>query len=55
MAEIIRLDQPTAADVRPAQILRGAMAADLYDVLVIGWTRDGELYAASRSALQARQ
>jgi hypothetical protein len=47
MAEIIQLDQPTLADVEPAQVLRGAIAADLDEVLVIGWTADGELYAAS--------
>ena len=41
MAEIIQLDQPTLADVEPAQILRGAIAADLDDVLVIGWTAEG--------------
>lgn len=50
MAEIIQLDQPTLADVEPAQILRGAIAADLDDVLVIGWTAEGELYAASSTA-----
>jgi hypothetical protein len=50
MAEIIQLDQPAPADVEPAQILRGAIAANLADVLVIGWTVDGELYAASSTA-----
>ena len=50
MADIIQLDQPTQAGVEPAQILRGAIAANLADVLVIGWTAGGELYAASSTA-----
>ena len=50
MAQIIQLDQPTLAGAEPAQILRGAIAARLDDVLVIGWTAGGELYAASSTA-----
>jgi hypothetical protein len=50
MAQIIQLDQPALAGAEPAQILRGAIAANLDDVLVIGWTAGGELYAASSTA-----
>jgi hypothetical protein len=50
MAQIIQLDQPTRAGAEPAQILRGAIAANLDQVLVIGWTPAGELYAASSTA-----
>jgi hypothetical protein len=47
---IIRLDQPNVTDVEPTQVLRRAVTAPLHEVLLIGWTAAGELYAASSTA-----
>lgn len=44
MADILEFNGNTVGPVSVENVLNGA--ADLEDVLVLGWTKDGEFYAA---------
>lgn len=49
-AKIIPFTGVTVLDLPPERILQKAIEADLDGVLVIGYTKDGEEYAASSYA-----
>lgn len=40
----------TTLDMRPSQVLSGALGAGLSEVLVLGWDHNGDLYFSSSSA-----
>ena len=44
MGEVLKFTGETHADIPVADVLTGA--AELDEVLVLGWTKDGEFYAA---------
>ena len=46
MGDVIRPEFNTKAHVPPAQVLHEATRADLASVLVVGFTRHGDLYLA---------
>lgn len=43
MGDVINLHAGTA-DVPPEEVLKAAIERDLTEVIVIGWTKDDELY-----------
>ena len=45
MADILQFNGQTVGPVPVDGVLKGA--AELQDVLVLGWTKDGDFYAAS--------
>lgn len=44
---VIAFPGTTTADIPAAQVLQAAIDQGMEDVLVIGWTNDGDLYAAT--------
>lgn len=50
MGEVVEAPFVTRLDVPVERILRQATAADLEHVIVIGWTKDGEMYFAGSQA-----
>lgn len=46
--KVVRCPDPPR-ELSAAKVLSEAAKADLVDMVVVGWTRDGELYAASTS------
>lgn len=49
-SNVIDLPVITTVDLPAHKILNGALQADLETVVVIGWSKDGELYFASTTA-----
>jgi len=49
-ADIIQFPGPTRAPIPAAQILEHAAAHEFEDVVVLGFTADGALYAASSTS-----
>lgn len=49
-AEIIELDVDTVLDLPAERVLRKATEQDLEAVVVIGWTKEGDLYFDSSYA-----
>ncbi len=47
---VIEFDGVTTLDIPPPRILANAAGADLKDVVVIGWKKDGSFYFASSGA-----
>lgn len=47
---VVVLDMETTLDLPPERILNAAIKADLETVLVIGWDKEGDLYAAGSTA-----
>lgn len=43
----------TARKLAPSKVLEGAVLADLEDVMVIGWSKKGELYLAVSTSSRA--
>lgn len=50
MGDVVELQTVTSLDLPPERILNGAIAKDLESAIVIGITKDGELYFASSIA-----
>ena len=50
MGKIIELGTATTAAISPEKILRGALAADLTEAVVIGQRADGTVYFAMSTA-----
>lgn len=50
MGNVVTLGCITTLDIPPERILNAAIGCDLETVLVIGRTKDGELYFAGSSA-----
>jgi len=46
-ADIVAFPGPTTADIPADQVLQAAIDHGMEDVIVIGWTTDGDLYAAT--------
>ena len=47
---VVEFDGPTRLDMPADKVLDGAKGKDLENLLVIGWTQDGELYLAASSS-----
>jgi len=43
---VVFLDVDTTLAIPPERVLDGALKADLEEVIVLGWTKDGQMYAA---------
>lgn len=50
MGDVIQFPGPSGAPIPPAKILREAAEQTFEDVVVLGFTTDGDLYAASSTA-----
>jgi hypothetical protein len=50
MAEIIVLDIITKLDIPVERVIDAAKEAELQDVIVIGWDKNGDIYFASSKA-----
>lgn len=50
MGEVVILDTVTRLDLPPERILKAAIEADLQGVMVMGFTKEGEFYAATTYA-----
>ena len=46
MGDIVKWPHPTRLDVPAGRVLQGALDANLTDVVVCGYTPDGDFYAA---------
>lgn len=50
MGDIIQFPGPTAAPIPPATILEKAAEREFTSIVVMGFTADGDLYAASSTS-----
>lgn len=50
MGEVVELPTTTYLDIPVERVIRGAAAAKLQSVVVMGWDENGEIYAASSIA-----
>ncbi len=50
MGEVIELDVPTTVDMSPEKVLSDAIEADLAEVLVIGWDKNGNFYGSGSTS-----
>ena len=50
MGEVVNQNWPTRIDLPPERLLKAAQAANLTEVVILGFDADGEWYFASSSA-----
>lgn len=50
MGEVVDQNWPTSLDILPERVLTGALEADLETVVLVGMTKDGELYIGMSQA-----
>lgn len=55
MGDVVRANFNTTLDIEPNLILEGAHEADLADIVVIGWDKQGGFYLAASSGYRPDQ
>lgn len=53
MSKVVGFTGTTVNDVPVENVLQGALDADLGSVIVLGWTQEGEFYAAGSDGSNA--